>query len=118
MTSQEIQILQAFDDLHAVDTGDGQRCVGFTPLMRETGLSREQVQQACRSLRSRGYAEFWRGLMDPEDGEFKGSGYGMTKAGREALGPPRCDECDSPFAEVETRLCAGCEAYREHTHPY
>lgn len=29
--------------------------------------------------------------------------------------PPKCVDCDRYYADLPSRLCQGCEAYREHT---
>ncbi len=29
--------------------------------------------------------------------------------------PPRCEECHVNYSDPPSRLCPGCEAYREHT---
>lgn len=47
-------------------------------------ISRDMARAICRSLRTRGYAEFKRGLWT-EDGEPAGAGYTITKAGRKYL---------------------------------
>ncbi len=62
----------------------GEHCVGFDPMVRETGMHRAEVRRIVRHLSRRGYAEFWRGLCTDE-GELAGSGYCITEAGRRAL---------------------------------
>ena len=52
----------------------------FKSLSRLTGLSRDEVRTACRSLRAKGLARHERGLVT-EDLEFVGSGYTATPAG-------------------------------------
>lgn len=58
----------------------------FAAIMDRTGLDRRAVRNACRVLRRRGLTDFRNGLWT-EDGEPAGSGYRITKAGRDALGP-------------------------------
>ena len=55
----------------------------FAPIMEHTKLDRRQVRLACRSLKRRGFAEFFRGMWT-DDGEPYGSGYAATLSGREA----------------------------------
>lgn len=55
----------------------------FRGIMDATGLPRERVRAACRSLAQRGYAMFMRGLMT-ESGELAGAGYACTRRGNEA----------------------------------
>lgn len=45
-------------------------------------LNRKEIRRACRALKRKGLAEFYRGCWT-EDGEPAGSGYGATVAGRE-----------------------------------
>lgn len=52
----------------------------FKSLCRLTGLTRDQVRTACRSLRDKGLARHERGLCT-EDLVFIGSGYTATPAG-------------------------------------
>ena len=35
--------------------------------------------------------------------------------GVKAIRPKRCDECGTNWADHPSRLCPGCNAYREHT---
>lgn len=52
----------------------GELCISFSYMQPETGLSIKEIGAACRSLKGKGYAEFYRGLMN-DDGEVAGSGY-------------------------------------------
>lgn len=71
----------------ALDTRpDGERCVGFAPIERKTGLSRKDIKRSVRALARKGFAEFHKGLCT-EDGEFAGSGYCITHAGLMAVYP-------------------------------
>jgi len=49
-------------------------------------LDVKQIRRACRSLKRKGLADFCSGLWD-DDGRPAGSGYGATRAGREAAEP-------------------------------
>ncbi|MCW2276336.1 DNA-binding MarR family transcriptional regulator [Rhodoblastus acidophilus] len=61
--------------LAALQGANGDYCFrNFTFLSRETGLDRQQVRRACRSLARKGLAVFGRGLWT-EDGTPAGSGY-------------------------------------------
>lgn len=77
MTDDELAVLSALPRTDELATP-------FAPIMQETGLDRERVRAACRSLRARGLAEFYRGLWT-DCLEPAGSGYGLTKAGLAAL---------------------------------
>jgi hypothetical protein len=61
------------------DAGE-ERCYAFAPICQHTGLERSVVRRACRSLKRKGLARFETGLWT-EDGEPRGSGYGLTRAG-------------------------------------
>lgn len=54
----------------------------FKLISKKTGLDIAATRQAVRTLASRGYAEFARGLWT-EDGTPAGSGYRATDEGRE-----------------------------------
>ena len=56
----------------------------FAPISDATDLGRREVRRLVRALKRKGYADFSHGLMT-EDGEFAGSGYAITKAGRDFL---------------------------------
>lgn len=58
-------------------------CYGFAPIMGDTKLTRTEVRRACRSLKRKGLLEYERGLWS-ECGPA-GAGYGLTRAGREAM---------------------------------
>lgn len=69
---------------------DGEMCITFDWIEGETKLNTKDVRRSCRSLRKKGFAEFYRGLMT-EDGEVAGSGYCVSRAGEAFLKP--CDVC-------------------------
>jgi hypothetical protein len=52
----------------------------FAPIMAATGLPRARVRFICRHLARKGLLQFCRALWT-EDGEPRGSGYGLTDAG-------------------------------------
>ena len=56
----------------------------FKPICQQTGMDRKEVRRRVRRLARNGYAEFCSGLWS-EDGMPAGSGYCITKAGREFL---------------------------------
>lgn len=64
--------------------GDEDCCYPFATMMTHTGLSRDRVRRACRSLREKGLADYHRCLIT-EDGLLAGSGYAITPAGRKLL---------------------------------
>lgn len=59
----------------------GEYCVAFKNIA-DNEADIKLVRRACRSLRKKGLAEFYRGLMN-EDGEVAGSGYCISPLGVE-----------------------------------
>lgn len=78
MTDQELRVLHALDCAAPCEM-----FFTFAGIMTESGLERGEVRTACRSLRTRGFAEFSNGLWG-EDGQPAGSGYAITAAGAAA----------------------------------
>ncbi len=70
---------------------NGEMCVPFKVLERDTGFDRATVRRHVRRLKRKGFAEFFSGLCTCE-GEFAGSGYCITEAGIEI-------ESEFPFCE-------------------
>ena len=66
------------------------------------------VRRACRSLRKKGLAEFYRGLMN-EDGQVAGSGYCISTEGEDYINP--CVDCG---AGSTARLY--CDKYADSKH--
>lgn len=60
------------------------RAHSFRGLSSLTGLTRAQVQRACKGLRRLGFAKLEIGLWD-EDGEPRGAGYRATREGEAFL---------------------------------
>ena len=60
----------------------------FAGIQRRTGLSRDFVRAACRSLAAKGLAAYSSSLWT-DDGDPAGSGYAVTDAGRAALAEAR-----------------------------
>lgn len=58
--------------------------LSFVSIAQRSGLDRSHVRRSIRSLARKGLAEFSRGLTS-DDGDFRGSGYGLTKAGYDEL---------------------------------
>lgn len=81
----------------------GEMCVGFATLARETGQERAVVRRAVRSLARDGLAEFHRGLVNEDSGEFAGAGYCVTYAGQDA-------EMNLPYRGPTDPLCPVAEA--------
>jgi monoamine oxidase len=52
----------------------------FAPIMEATGLPRARVRFICRHLARKGLLQYCRALWT-EDGEPRGSGYGLTDTG-------------------------------------
>lgn len=93
LSEEKIEILEVLEAL-----GEG-FALSFRGLARRTGLTSELVGPATRLLAARGLAVFARGLWS-DDGEPRGSGYGLTAAGRElARGVERCGICSRAFRE-------------------
>lgn len=56
--------------------------MSFAGIAGYVRLTRREIRRACRALKRKGLAEFYRGCWS-EDGAPAGSGYGATAAGRE-----------------------------------
>jgi Helix-turn-helix domain len=59
-------------------------CFPFEPICQATRLNRARVRRACRSLKRKGFAEFYSGLWS-DDGLPAGSGYCCTESGMEQM---------------------------------
>lgn len=57
----------------------------FRTISAATRLNRRRVRLACRALARKGLAEFAKGCCN-DYGDFTGSGYGATDAGRALVG--------------------------------
>ncbi|NIJ37903.1 hypothetical protein FHR22_002606 [Sphingopyxis panaciterrae] len=55
------------------------KCLSFRHLAERTGLPRDEVIDACRTLKADGFADCYTGLWT-DDGEPYGSGYGLSRA--------------------------------------
>lgn len=66
------------------ETDPPEHYIYFRTIERHTGLSRDWVRCACRSLTDRGLAVYSRALW-LEDGPPAGSGYAATKLGVSAF---------------------------------
>ena len=64
--------------------GSDLNCFCFETIINESGLDLKQVRRACRSLKKKGLAEFYRGLFD-EDGMAAGSGYCCSEDGNKYI---------------------------------
>jgi hypothetical protein len=62
----------------------GHACYSFKAIAAIGGIETHLVRRAVRRLARRGLAEFHKGLWS-EDGEPRGAGYGLSKAGCDAL---------------------------------
>lgn len=87
-------------------------CWGFAAIAYDTKLNRNEVRDACRSLRGKGLARYERALWT-EDGEMAGSGYGLTREGNKVAqdhGIFLCSTCDAVFVEGPN-TCPACDAW-------
>ena len=64
---------------------NGEMCIWFINIQRETGYDRRTVRRYVRALAKKGLAEYHRGLWT-EDGEMAGAGYCITDRGLEMVG--------------------------------
>ena len=55
--------------------------LSFNTIAKNSGLDRNVVRRTVRAMARKGVTEFGSGLSN-DDGEFAGSGYGLTHAGR------------------------------------
>lgn len=65
-------------------------CFNYRGLENLTNLDRKVLKPMLLDLRNKGYVVFEKGLVNDE-GEFAGSGYGLTKKGEATAHP--CDIC-------------------------
>lgn len=80
LSDREAKMLRA---IAKEDAGiDGEMAWHFRGLARFSGIELHNVRRTIRALARKGLAEYCRGLSN-EDGEFYGSGYALTKAGRD-----------------------------------
>lgn len=79
----ELAVLYAISQGYG-DFDPGETFWHFSMIERETGLSRDYVRAACRSLTDQGLAHYSRGLTDC-DGLPAGAGYSATRKGLELL---------------------------------
>jgi len=63
----------------------GEMCVGFAPIVSDTGMPRAAVRRIVRHLARKGLAEFYKALQDDE-GAVAGAGYCVTATGRAEAG--------------------------------
>ena len=64
---------------------NGEMCIPFAPICRDTGYDRRTVKRYVRALARKGLAEYHRGLCTEDEGGFAGAGYCITKAGQKVL---------------------------------
>lgn len=81
MTPRHRKVLQALDET----TLSGEYCVFFKHVATHAQMDVKEVRRVIRHLARKGYASYERGLMNEYTGMLCGSGYCITKAGREAL---------------------------------
>lgn len=83
LTERERPVLILLDEY---TRPDGEYCVSFRTLSGEPPEAEwtKEVRRVVRQLARKGLAEFYRGLFT-DDGMLCGSGYCITKSGRQAL---------------------------------
>lgn len=67
--------------LERLSEGGGEWFWPFAPIEADTGLSRDEVRSACRSLREKGLATFSNTLWNEDEHKPAGSGYRITPEG-------------------------------------
>lgn len=82
MTPDDIKILAV---LNTVGYEDEPWYLPFKPISEETGLEVKKVRRLVRALARKGYAEFKSGLWSETHDCPAGSGYAITKEGRDIL---------------------------------
>ena len=63
-------------------------------------------------------AENWQAFCDECKPEYGGNDQAIAakvEAKMREKEPKMCDECGEEYADPPSKLCPGCEAYREHT---
>jgi hypothetical protein len=78
------KVLEVLDELSKEDWLDGDCYFGFKTISKASGLDHKEARRIVRHLARHNLAEYAKGLMT-EDGEVAGSGYRITKTGRERL---------------------------------
>lgn len=99
LTHEQALVLRALDEEYMFEPFN---FLPFAPIVERTCLDRKEVQRACRALASKGLATFEVGLWNDE-GRPAGSGYGITKAGRDLVHewPEDWEFNDGPSAPSE-----------------
>lgn len=113
LTEQERKVLGVLE--RGADDGC---CYCFATIASDAKLDRTQVREAARSLRGKGLARYERALWS-EDGEPRGSGYGLTREGRNAAESNAlrlCGDCEKVFVEAPATQCAECDVWWKQLH--
>lgn len=79
LTEREKQCFSAWSN-----TEEEYDVLSFKQIAASSGLDPSVIRRHVRALARKGYTVFARGCMT-EDGEVAGSGYALTKMGREAM---------------------------------
>jgi DNA-binding MarR family transcriptional regulator len=87
LTANELLALKAW-----AGTSEDYGCLSFKDVTDYSGLPRHLVRRTVRSMARKGLAKFYSGLSD-DDGNFKGSGYALTRDGRDLLWQHHEEEC-------------------------
>lgn len=75
-----------------------ENCMTFAGIAESSGLPREHVRRAVRSLARKGFAYYAKGLWSEYTNRPAGAGYGLTEIGRERA------ESEETVAEQDTRF--------------
>lgn len=71
--------------------------LSFAVIASASGLQRNLVRRTVRSMARKSVTQFCSGLSS-DDGEFRGSGYGLTALGRDLMHHIYKDEIEDVFA--------------------
>lgn len=85
-TRTEMKVLKSWEDW-GIDM-----CQGYTGVMNDTEMSKQELKPIIENLKRRGILEFYRGLMN-DDGGVAGAGWSITIEGR-----------DKYYEQLETEL--------------
>ncbi len=86
LSPTEYLVLLSFDDC------DEERgFFSFSGISERSGVELRKIRRTARALARKGHLQYARVLWN-EDGEMRGSGYGLTRAGREHLSALKAKE--------------------------
>lgn len=82
LSEQEYLTLKCWGDMSEF-WGMEEVAFGYKPIIADTGMTKEQLQPIIATLKSKGFLEYSKGLMN-EEGEMGGSGWSVTRKGADA----------------------------------